>query len=151
MKKVFISYSKIDSQHLIKLENHLSVLKRNGTIGTWNCRKLLPGEKWDGRIKTELEEADLILFLVSDDFLATDYIWDIEIKRAIERDQNPSDPVTVVPIIVRSCDWEDSPLGVFNTVPKKAQVINSSKDIDEAWTSVVKELKQILKNKLNEG
>lgn len=146
MKKVFISYSKIDSQHLIKLENHLSVLKRNGTIGTWNCRKLLPGEKWDGKIKAELEEADLILFLVSDDFLATDYIWDIEIKRAIERDKDPNDFVTVVPIIVRSCDWEDSPLGVFNTAPKKAQVINSSKDIDEAWTGVVKELKQILKN-----
>ena len=146
MKKVFISYSKIDSQHLIKLENHLSVLKRNGTIGTWNCRKLLPGEKWDGKIRTELEEADLILFLVSDDFLATDYIWDIEIKRAIERDNDPNDSVTVVPIIVRSCDWEDSPLGIFNTAPKKAQVINSSKDIDEAWTSVVKDLKKILKN-----
>lgn len=145
MKKVFISYSKMDSQHLIKLENHLSVLKRNGTIGTWNCRKLLPGEKWDGKIKKELEEADLILFLVSDDFLATDYIWDIEIKRAIEREKDPNDPVTVVPIIIRSCDWEDSPLGVFNTAPKKAQVINSSKDIDEAWTSVVKELKKILK------
>lgn len=145
MKKVFISYSKIDSQHLIKLENHLSVLKRNGTIGTWNCRKLLPGEKWDGKIRAELEEADLILFLVSDDFLATDYIWDIEIKRAIERDKDPDDSVTVVPIIVRSCDWEDSPLGVFNTAPKKAQVINTSKDIDEAWTSVVKELKQLLK------
>lgn len=144
MKKVFVSYSKTDTGHLNKLENHLSVLKRNGTIATWNCRKLLPGEKWDGKIKKELEEADLILFLVSDDFLATDYIWDVEIKRAIERDNDPSDSVFVVPIIVRDCDWQDSPLGVYNTAPKKAEVISSSVDIDVAWTKVVKDLKAIL-------
>jgi internalin A len=144
MKKVFVSYSKADSAHLIKLENHLSVLKKNGTIETWNCRKLLPGEKWDGKIKNELEEADLILFLISDDFLATDYIWDVEIKRAIERDNDPSDSVRVIPIIVRSCDWEESPLGIYNTAPKKAEIINSAEDIDVAWTKVVKELKAIL-------
>lgn len=144
LKKVFVSYSKADTQHLAKLENHLSLLKRNGTIDTWNCRKLLPGEKWDGKIKKELEEADLILFLVSDDFLATDYIWDVEIKRAIERDNDPNDSVRVIPIIVRACDWEDSPLGIYNTAPKKAEVIKSAVNIDEAWTKVVKELKGIL-------
>lgn len=144
MKKVFISYSKADSQHLMKFENHLSMLRRNGTIETWNCRKLLPGEKWDGKIKQELEEANLIIFLVSDDFLATDYIWDVEIKRAIERDNDPTDSVTVVPIIVRDCDWQDSPLAIYNTAPKKAEIINSADDIDVAWTKVVRELKQIL-------
>lgn len=91
----------------------------------------MPGDKWDGKIKKELEEADVILFLVSDDFLATDYIWDIEIKRAIEREQaNPS--IRVIPIIVRSCDWQESPLGIYNTAPKKAQIINTSTDIDVA-------------------
>jgi internalin A len=143
MKKLFISYSKSDGASLQKLENHLSVLRRNGTISTWNCRKLLPGDKWDGMIKKELEEADVIIFLVSDDFLATDYIWDIEIKRAIEREQaNPS--IRVIPIIVRSCDWQESPLGIYNTAPKKAQIINTSADIDVAWTDVVRELKKIL-------
>jgi internalin A len=144
MKKIFISYSKADSNHLQKLENHLSILRRNGTIATWNCRKLVPGEKWDGKIRQELEEADLILFLVSDDFLATDYIWDVEIKRAIERENDPNDNVIVVPIIVRSCCWEESPLGVYNTAPAKAQVIVSSDDIDSSWTKVVKEIKAIL-------
>jgi hypothetical protein len=82
--------------------------------------------------------------LVSDDFLATDYIWDIEIKRAIDRDNDPNDSVRVIPIIVRSCAWEDSPLGVFNTAPKKAEVIASAENIDDAWTRVVKEVKRIL-------
>jgi len=145
MKKIFISYSKADTQYLVKLENHLSVLKRNGTIDTWNCRQLIPGEKWDGKIKQELEEADIILFLVSDDFLATDYIWDIEIKRAIERENENPAKVKVIPIIVRSCYWEESPLGIFNTSPPKAQVLSLASDIDTAFKDVVMGIKKLLK------
>ncbi|WP_286914209.1 leucine-rich repeat domain-containing protein [Flavobacterium sp. UBA4197] len=137
MKKIFISYSKEDTSYLVKLENHLSVLKRNGTIDTWNCRQLIPGEKWDGKIKNELEEADIILFLVSDDFLATDYIWDIEIKRAIERENENPEKVKVVPIIVRDCYWEGSPLGAYNTTPPKAQVLTTSSNIDLAFKNAV--------------
>jgi internalin A len=143
MKKVFISYSKADAFYLTKLENHLSVLKRNGTISTWNCRELLAGDKWDGKIKKELEEADIIIFLVSDDFLATDYIYDIEIKRAIEREE--TDPnVRVIPVILRSCYWEESPLAAYNTAPKKAQVVTLAKDIDESFKNIVLEIKKTL-------
>ncbi|WP_240646604.1 COR domain-containing protein [Chitinophaga rhizosphaerae] len=143
MKKIFISYSKTDAHYLQQLENHLSALKRNGSISTWNCRQLVPGDKWDGKIKSELEEADIIIFLVSADFMATDYIWDIEIKRAIER-ENENPGVKVVPIIIRSCAWEDTPLSVYNTAPKKAMVLDLAKNIDEAFTDVVRDLKKIL-------
>lgn len=144
MKKVFISYSKADVLYLTKLENHLSVLKRNGMIDTWNCRKLLAGEKWDGKIKQELEEADIIIFLVSDDFLATDYIWDIEIKRAIEReDENPSS-VKVIPIIVRSCYWEGSPLAVYSNAAYKAQPLTLAGDIDDAYKKVVTKIIEVI-------
>ncbi|WP_423736694.1 COR domain-containing protein [Chitinophaga caseinilytica] len=143
MKKIFISYSKTDAHYLQQLENHLSALKRNGSISTWNCRQLVPGDKWDGKIKNELEEADIIIFLVSADFMATDYIWDIEIKRAIER-ENENPDVKVVPIIIRSCAWEDTPLSVYNTAPKKAMVLDLAKNIDEAFTDAVRDLKKIL-------
>jgi GTPase SAR1 family protein len=140
MKKVFISYSKADAAHLQALENHLSVFKRKGDIDTWNCRKLIPGEKWDGKIRQELEEADIIIFLVSADFLATDYIWDVEIKRAVERDE--AGKAKVVPIIVRSCVWQDSPLGKFQS-PEKAAPISSASNVDEAWTKVAENLRKI--------
>ena len=142
MKKIFISYSKTDAEYLRQLENHLSVLKRQRYIATWHDRKLIPGEEWDGKIRKELEEADIILFLVSSDFLATDYIWDIEMKRAVELYEK--EKAIVVPIVVRDCDWEESPLGKF-TSPEKALVISKSKDIDEAWKKIVKELKRIIK------
>ncbi len=142
MKKIFISYSKSDTAHLQALEAHLSVFKRNGLISTWNCRKLVAGEKWDGKIQQELEDADIILFLVSSDFLATDYIWDVEIKRAVERDLEET--AKVVPIIVRACVWEDSPLGIYNS-PEKAMVVSQASNIDEAWTKIVRALEVIIK------
>ncbi len=143
-KKVFISYSKSDEHYRNELEKHLSVLKRNGNISTWHDRKLLPGEKWDGKIKEEIKEADIILFLVSSDFLATDYIWDVEIKGAIERDQEYKN-VFVVPIIVRPCDWTDSPLGVYNSGTEKGRAISLADDTDAAFFEVVEKLKEIIK------
>lgn len=143
MKKVFISYSKTDEHYRNELEKHLSVMKRNGTIASWHDRKLLPGEKWDGKIKQELKEADIILFLVSSDFLATDYIYDVELDLALKRDKDSNDNVICVPIILRPCDWEDSPLGQFNS-PEKGIVISTSVDTDEALLKIVKKLKEIL-------
>jgi hypothetical protein len=144
MKKVFISYSKSDEHYRNELEKHLSVLKRNGHIATWHDRKLLPGEKWDGKIRQELREADIILFLVSADFLATDYIWDEEIKEAIERD-NKNENVHLAPIIVRPCDWYDSPLGIYNSGTVKGRAISLADNTDAAFLDVVEFLKGIIK------
>jgi internalin A len=143
MKKVFISYSKSDADYLVKLEKHLTVLKKNGTISTWNCRKLEAGEVWDDKIKSELEAAEIIIFLVSDDFLATDYIWDVEIKHAIERQAADPDNVKIVPIVVRACYWEESPLGKFTTAPGKAKVIGSGGNVDETFKEAVLAIKGI--------
>lgn len=144
MKKIFISYSKSDEHYRNELEKHLSVLKRNGHIATWHDRKLLPGEKWDGKIRQELKEADIVLFLVSADFLATDYIWDVELGTALERDNDPNDALSVVPIILRKCDWMDSPLGKFNS-PVKGKDISTAIDKDEAIYEIVQELKKLIK------
>ena len=85
MTKVFISYSHTDENYRKELEKHLSVLKRNGYIDTWTDRELIAGENWGTQIAKEIEEAKIILLLVSSDFLASNYCYDIEMKRAIER------------------------------------------------------------------
>lgn len=141
MKKVFISYAKTDVEFLQQLESHLAVFKRNGHIATWTDRKLSPGEAWDGKIKKELEEADIILFLVSADFLSTDYVWDIEMKTAIERDARRE--AKVVPIVVRPCVWKDTPLWKFYS-PEKATPISMAENRDAAWERVVMGLERIM-------
>ncbi len=86
--RVFFSYSHQDDEHRIRLEKALKLMERQGLIDTWTDRKLLPGDRWEEGIEQELERADLILFLVSDDFIASDFIWSREMTRALERENH---------------------------------------------------------------
>jgi len=141
-KKIFFSYSKFDREYLEQLLRHLSVLRRSGKIAAWDDHQILPGEEWDDAIKDELAHADIILLLISSDFLATDYIWDVEIKTAMERHAQKS--AQVIPIVLRSCSWEDTPFGKLNGLPSKAKPVNSYGDRDQAWLDVVKGIERLL-------
>lgn len=142
-KKVFFSYSRKDRALLEELQRHLKVFQRQGKILPWDDHEVLPGEQWDNRIKANLESADIVLMLLSADFLATDYIWDVEIPMAIQLQKQKK--TIIVPIILRPCSWEESPLGKYNGLPRKGlNVTTSFKNRDEAWLEVVQGLSRIL-------
>jgi hypothetical protein len=85
MKSVFFSYSHKDEAIRDQLETHLAMLKRQGVISTWDDRRPIAGDNIDNGIALELEQADIILLLVSPDFLASDYCYGVEVARALER------------------------------------------------------------------
>lgn len=140
--KVFISYSHKDDGHRNALENHLSSLKRSGLITTWSDRKLQAGDDWANSIDSNLEEANIILFLVSSDFIASDYCIDIEFKRAIEKHRLGE--ATLIPIIVRDCDWKDSELGKIQALPRDANPVDNWDKKDAAWAHVVQEIRNCI-------
>ena len=80
MARLFYSYSHHDEALRDQLEAHLTTLRRTGELETWHDRRIDAGDLWDKRIRQELEEADIILLLVSVDFLASDYCHDIEVE-----------------------------------------------------------------------
>ncbi len=141
-KKIFFSYSKHDREYLDQLLRHLSGLKREGRIKPWDDSHILPGEEWDDKVKQELAAADIILLLVSADFLATDYIWEVEIKEAMERHEQGT--ATVIPVIIRSCSWNKLVFGKLNGLPAKGVPVSTLKDRDEAWLEVVKGIERVL-------
>lgn len=142
--RVFFSYSHQDDQHRIRLEKALKLMERQGLIDTWTDRKLLPGDRWEEGIEQELERADLILFLVSDDFIASDFIWSREMTRALEREK--AGEARVVPVIVRPCDWHSAPFGKLQAVPKDGLAVTHSSwgSEDEAWTDVAQRLRAMV-------
>jgi len=77
---VFFSYSHADENLRDQLEKHLSVLKHQGVIGTWHDRRIPAGRTLSKEIDAHLESADILLLLVSSDFLASEYCYDIEMK-----------------------------------------------------------------------
>jgi len=122
-KKIFVSYSKQDVDTLEKgLIVSLKNLERQSKINIWYDKELKGGDEWDTEIKNQLQKADVILLVVSPDFIATDYIWDVEIKKALER--HDKGEATVIPIILRHCDWtgEATPFSKLNAIPSKGKL-----------------------------
>ena len=105
--EVFYSYAHKDEPLRNELEKHLSVLQRNGLVSSWHDRQIEPGMDWAQAIDTHLETASIILLLISSDFLASEYCYGIEMKRALEREK--AKEARVIPIVLRPahCDASD--------------------------------------------
>jgi internalin A len=141
-KSIFFSYSHRDEALRDELETHLKLLQRQGTISVWHDRKILPGDEWDRQIDRRLERAKIILLLVSADFIASDYCWGTEVRFALEKDR--SGEATVVPILLRSCDWQSAPFGSLQGLPKDMKPVTAWMDRDAAWTNVALGIRAIV-------
>jgi hypothetical protein len=141
-KKLFISYSHKDESYREALEEHLAILKRKNIVSTWHDRKILAGDEWKDQIDSNLEAADIIIFLVSSSFLASNYCFDVEVEKAMERHQLGA--ARIVSIIVRPCDWHDCEFSKFQAVPKDAVPISKAVNVDSAWLDVVQSLKKLI-------
>lgn len=142
MTEVFFSYSHKDESLRDRLETHLAMLKREGTIETWHDRRITAGDEFAGAIDAQIETADLILLLVSADFLNSRYCYDVEMKRAMER--HAAYEARVMPIILRYCDWHSAPFGKLLAAPKDGKPIVSWPDLDEAFVDVVQQIRSAL-------
>ena len=141
-KKVFISYSHKDESFKDDLDTHFSALKRSGLVEVWHDRRIDAGTEWDDAIKSELESADIILLLISANFLASEYIWKVEIARAMERHQ--AKEAKVIPIFTRSCDTKGMPFESIQGLPRDAKPIATFTDKDEAYVQIAKGIRAIL-------
>lgn len=132
---IFFSYSHKDESLRDELATHLKLLERAGVIRSWHDRCVGAGEEWRSAIDEHLENAHIFLLLVSADFLASDYCYDVEMKRALER--HDAAEATVLPIILRCCGWDRAPFAKLQPLPKDAIPVTSWKNRDEAWMNVV--------------
>lgn len=134
--KVFFSYSHADEALRDQLERQLDILRRQGVIETWNDRRIDAGQDFGHEIDHHLEEADIILLLVSSDFLASDYCQDIELARALER--NAEGTATLIPVILRECLWQRAPFGRLQATPTNGRAVTQWPDRDQALTEVAR-------------
>ncbi|NJK41326.1 MAG: toll/interleukin-1 receptor domain-containing protein [Acaryochloridaceae cyanobacterium SU_2_1] len=134
--KVFISYSHRDDELKTAFMTHLANLKRQQKINAWSDRAIEGGEEWDTHIKQQLESAQIILLLISPDFMASDYCYDIEMQRAIAR--HDAGTARVIPVILRPTDWKDSPFSKLKALPNDGKPVTQWSDLDSAFLDVVK-------------
>lgn len=144
MATLFFSYSHVDESLRDQLETHLSSLRRQGLISSWHDRRITGGEDFGEAIDSHINTADVILLLVSPDFIASDYCYEREMKRALERHQQRE--ARVIPVILRPCDWHDLAFGKLLATPKDGRPITMWPNIDEAFLDVAKAIKSALKD-----
>lgn len=139
--RLFYSYSHIDEPLRDKLDRHLAALKRSGVISDWHDRKILAGDNFDTRINQHLEDADIILFLISADFIASSYIWDVEVKRAMER--QGSGQCRVIPVVLRPVDLDGVPFENLLRLPKDGLAVTQWDNQDLAFTNIAQGIRRV--------
>jgi hypothetical protein len=140
---VFICYAHEDEPLLNKLKDHVKPLQRQGLIHVWYDRDISAGTEWEREISKHLNEADIILLLVSPDFMASDYCYGIEMKRALERHERGE--ARVIPIILRPVYWQGV-LGKLQALPTDAKPVISASwhNIDEALLDVAEGIRKVV-------
>lgn len=146
--KVFISYAPTDENYRNELVKHLKLLQANQLISVWHDRQILPGTNRDVEASRQLDDADIILLLVSADFIASDFCWDKEVKRAVER--HTAGSAIVVPVILRTVAWETAPFGQLASLPSDGRPVRQWASIDAAMDNVVRGLQQLIEHKQQE-
>jgi len=145
MAKVFFSYSHKDEELRDVLEVHLAMLKRQGLIEALHDRRIVAGEPLNDAIDAYLEDADVILCLLSPDFIASEYCYSREMGRALERQAEGS--AQVIPVILRHCDWKQTPLKDLRGTPRDNKPVKAWPDMDEAFSDVASDVRRAIESR----
>ena len=139
MAKLFFSYSHRDADLRDELETHLAPLKREGVLEIWHDRRIGAGKEFANEISRHLEETNIILLLVSPYFIASDYCYDIEMKRAMERHENGES--RVIPVILEPCDWQKLPFGKLIATPTDGKPISKFPNKHDGFLEVTRAIR----------
>jgi WD40 repeat protein len=136
---VFISYSHGDQLQMQGLRDHLTAMEVTGEAEIWTDRQIGPGADWDAAIDERLERADVVLLLLSSDFIASAYC-----RREMERAMSRADrgDAVVMPILLRQCDWLALPVARYQALPGDGQTVAGARDLDEVRSAVAKNVRK---------
>lgn len=145
--KLFYCYAREDKILRDELELHLSGLKRYYHLINWHDREILPGEEWEKAIDAHLDTSHLILLLISPNFMASDYCYGKEMKRALERHREGN--CCVIPILIRPVHLEKESFSNLQMLPTDAKAITRWPNRDEAFADTAKGISAAVKKVLD--
>src|ERR1019366_5817624 len=141
--EIFYSYAHEDEKLRKELDKHLFNMKRQGLITDWYDREVNAGLERKHEIDLHLNRAQLILLLISPDFMASDYCYGVELERAMER--HKAGEARVIPIILKPVDWQDASFHELQVLPKNAKAVTSQRNRSEAFFEIAKSIQETLK------
>ncbi len=141
--QVFCSYSDEDRPFQENLEKHLTSLVREGNILVWDKHKVQPGQEHRREIDAQLEQARLILLLISSNFISSDDCYASDLVRALQRHHDAN--IRVIPILLKPCTWDELAFSSFQVLPRNRVPVSLWKNRDEAYSHIVEEIKKVVR------
>lgn len=139
---VFVSYAHEDEAMRSKLSDHLGGLRHGRFIKDWSDGQIVPGQEWGPEIIRRLEEADIVLLLVTSSFLGSEFIGRVELARALERHRRGA--AIVIPVILKPADWQSAGLAGLQALPKNGKAVSTWSDHDAAYLDIAKGLRRAI-------
>jgi flagellar biosynthesis GTPase FlhF len=132
--EVFFSYSRKDKELRDELDTHLALLKRRG-VTTWHDCQIVAGSEWEQEINRRIETADIILLLISSDFIASNYCYEKELPDILSRHE--AGEAYVIPVLLRPvAGWKQSPFAKLQICPAGGLPVTQWNDRDAAFVNV---------------
>jgi len=147
--ELFCSYSHEDRLLQRRFHAHTADLRRRKQVQVWTDQRIGAGGDWEGEIDAHLNTADLIVLLISADFMNSDFCYTKEMTRALER--QAAKEARVIPIIIQPCDWTDAPFAALQALPPDAKAVTLWPNQEEAWSFVAIGLKKAVLAVLDES
>jgi internalin A len=143
--RVFISYSRKDGTLLDQLRAALVPYERMGKLQIWDDMLTEPGEEWEAQIVANLNRAEIVIVLLSNDFIRSSYCMEVELPRVLQRHEKGD--CTMVPIVVRACAYEVLPIGKIQAILPNGKPVVENRNRDRAWLEVTKELDRVIERR----
>jgi DNA-directed RNA polymerase subunit M/transcription elongation factor TFIIS len=142
--EIFICCARKDRPFLGKLKKHLTLLQRQGHIVLWHDGDISAGKEWESEIEKYLDAAQIILLLISPNFMASDYCYRKEVEKAMQRYKYGE--VRVIPILLRWVHWKDAPFGKLQSLPLNAKPVTDKHwhSQDEAFYEVTMGIQKVI-------
>jgi adenylate kinase family enzyme len=140
--EVFCCYAREDQEMLERLKKHLAPMQRSGQITIWSDFNLNAGVEWEKEQHQHLESADIVLLLISPDFMNSDYCYSTEMARSIQRHDEGS--AHIIPILLRSTYWKDAPFANIQMAPMDAKPVTRWPDLDDALHDITVHINRVV-------
>jgi len=145
--KVVLSHAPEDEKLSLELDKHLSVLRSEGMIDSFRTGAVGGGQVLDEVVHHHLDRAEVILLLVSVDFISSPRA-EADIARALARQR--AGQAQVIPVLLRDCDYQDASFGELKALPKNLRPVNSWPDPNEAFADVARGIREVVHKLLAE-
>ena len=140
--RVFCSYAREDKDYLLALVKHLAALQRENRIVIWYDEEIEAGKEWSKEVEHQMQQSAVFIFLISADFIASEYCYDIELSHALSRVQNES--ARIIPVLIRDTDWQNTIFGRYQVLPPGGISVSAWEDSDKAWHLVVSNIRKVI-------